>query len=276
MPSSAYEQSAAQHCIFALPPIQSLPQSGSGQRCPPSPAAIIAHSQRNIELKPPPSILTLFSPPFACGAPKLSLGSTPVNAPAMYWPAATPRIYIASTNRQDAVPAVTISHDGLPPPDDASNFADARKEPAKLQTHSANQEAFQKSASSSSLAPSHDGLSVPAAAASPLIPTSPLTPMTPAIKSVEHGYMRDGSLDDAASDPHVPHSLPLVVPLAEPVLALRLSRSCHLFATITATSMTIWQAKVRLISLSCPFSSLPALLTLSFAADRNPRHRRTL
>ena len=35
-----------------------------------------------------------------------------------------------------------------------------------------------------------------------------------------------------------------MVPLKDPVLALRVARAGHLFAVITATSITVWQTKV--------------------------------
>ncbi len=85
--------------------------------------------------------------------------------------------------------------------------------------------------SSSSL----DTLGVSAAANAPNTPT---TPMTPAIKPVEHEY-RDDASERPPSDP-----APASIPVKEPTLALRVARSGHLFATITATSMTIWQTKV--------------------------------
>lgn len=71
-------------------------------------------------------------------------------------------------------------------------------------------------------------------------PTSPMTPATPAVKSVEK---EDMGLHLAGVPPASPRP-PAKVPLKDPILALRMSRNGHIFAVITATSMTIWQAKV--------------------------------
>lgn len=80
-------------------------------------------------------------------------------------------------------------------------------------------------------------------------PPTPITPLTPAVQSVEHGY--DESKEDVPETPDKPASSDEnKVPAQDPVLALRVSRTGHMFATITKTSITIWQTKV------CPLRSV--------------------
>lgn len=136
----------------------------------------------------------------------------------MYWPVGTPRIY-ATSSSSSSQPAnlVVVSHDGLslPSPDD-------KTDQASLLTID--------SASSKDLVV-------------PPTPLTPMTPLTPGIKPVEH------DLFDSPSDADTVHGPdPAGIPLKESILALRVSRLGHIFAVITATSMTIWQAKVRLIN----------------------------
>ncbi|CAK7210735.1 WD40 repeat protein [Sporothrix curviconia] len=188
----------------------------------------------------------------------------------MYWPAATPRVYSTSTSRQAPVPAVTVSYDGLAPPptpgpSSSPPLGEARPD-QQLQLQQQQQQQQQsgrpatlnpdqsqppRSASIVSLHgqaanQNHDALGLPVPGASPLIPNTPLTPTTPAIKPVEHGFYANDDGPAGYSYP-VRHVSPLVLPTTEPVLALRMSRQNHLFATITATSMTIWQAKPTVI-----------------------------
>ncbi len=61
--------------------------------------------------------------------------------------------------------------------------------------------------------------------------TPPATPATPAIQSVEFG---DGPPEISSQNDEQ------TIPLKDPVLALRVSRSGNLFAVITATSITLW------------------------------------
>ena len=143
----------------------------------------------------------------------------------MYWPVGTPRIFATSSSHTPTFNLV-VSHDGLPSPPPLRD---------------------DKPDHQSSLLPadptsSQDALGLPGAL-SPATPTTPLTPATPGIKSVEQGY-HDESREHESSAP-----VPVNIPRKEPMLALRVARSGHLFATITATSMTIWQMKVRLFSL---------------------------
>lgn len=97
-------------------------------------------------------------------------------------------------------------------------------------------------ASGSRLFVSHDGVSSPDEAEPEPVKedygadaTPPATPATPAIQSVEFA---DGPTESSSQNDEQ------TIPLKDPVLALRVSRSGNLFAVITATSITLWQTKV--------------------------------
>lgn len=138
----------------------------------------------------------------------------------MYWPVGTPRIY-ATSSSQSAHINITVSHDGLSPP--ASDEKDIDKtDGASLLT-----------------ADSASSLDVPVPV--PATPITPSTPFTPGIKPVEHDVF-DAALEPSSSNGNSTAG----IPLREPILALRVSRLGQIFAVITATSMTIWQAKVQL------------------------------
>ncbi|OLN92890.1 Guanine nucleotide exchange factor subunit ric1 [Colletotrichum chlorophyti] len=130
----------------------------------------------------------------------------------MYWPIGTPRIY-ATSSRSGPAFNLVVSHDGLPnpfdnrPTDDASAQSCLNAQPQQLEDVEL---------------------------------ATPLTPVTPAIQSV----------DDDRHDPPTSRPSPRLnvnIPLKDPILALRISRAGHLFAVITSTSMTIWQAKPTVI-----------------------------
>lgn len=137
----------------------------------------------------------------------------------MYWPLGTPRIYTVTNGRLPASRQL-FSRDGLLPPD-----------------HHVNEQAHDKSSLlSPSSATAQESLGPPPAAFSS---ATPVTPITPAIKSVEYGDREEGILG------HFPGPSPTGLPPSEPVLALQVARAGHIFAAITATSITIWQTKVR-------------------------------
>lgn len=138
----------------------------------------------------------------------------------MYWPLGTPRIY-AVTNERLPASRQLHSRDGLAPPE-----------------HHASEQANDKQALlSPSSAAAHELPLGPTT--TPLSPTTPVTPITPAIKSVEYGEHDEGILGVSSSPS------PTGLPPREPVLALQVARAGHIFAVITATSITIWQTKVR-------------------------------
>jgi len=147
----------------------------------------------------------------------------------MYWPVGTPRIYATSSSQSPSFNLI-VSQDGLSarPPVQDSHWD---RQPSLLATDPGT---------------SQDGGQGLSVANSPATPLTPTTPQTPAIKSVEHGYV------DSLSSPPPPGPTTARIPVREPILALRVARSGHIYATITATSMTIWQTKVRLPKAFCP------------------------
>ncbi|KAF7543305.1 hypothetical protein G7046_g10026 [Stylonectria norvegica] len=137
----------------------------------------------------------------------------------MYWPLGTPRIYATSSSRAPAFKLV-LSHDGLDSPSQSSLTTSPNLSSTQLRAH---------------------GYDDPDAYP-PQTPVTPITPMTPAVQSVEH--------DDYTSSRFLPHSDSQDtdgVPLKDPLLALRASRSGNLFAVITTTSITVWQAKPTVV-----------------------------
>lgn len=132
----------------------------------------------------------------------------------MYWPIGTPRIF-ATSSRSGPAFNLVVSHDGLPNPFDNRPTDEASESPSG----NVQQQQFP-----------HDALEL----------ATPMTPLTPAIQPV----------DDQDHDPETSRPSPRLnvnIPLKDPVLALRISRPGHLFASITSTSMTIWQAKPTVI-----------------------------
>jgi hypothetical protein len=87
-----------------------------------------------------------------------------------------------------------------------------------------------------------------------------MTPATPAVKPVErYDFFPDGGAakDQTAEDRRVP--------VKDPVLALRIARTGQMLAVITATSITLWQTKVRwTFCRILPFSWLTLLSLLWF------------
>ncbi|GAB1311225.1 WD40 repeat protein [Madurella fahalii] len=145
----------------------------------------------------------------------------------MYWPLGTPRIYATSSSIRQQGPSRVISHDGLTPPDSGPEPRSNRN-----------------SLLSPGFAGPQDGSgtsTAPLSSASPVTPVTPMTPLTPGIKSVEYGY------PDGASPEHSPGPAPPSIPLREPIVALRVARAGHIFAVITATSMTVWQTKPTVV-----------------------------
>lgn len=135
----------------------------------------------------------------------------------MYWPIGAPRIYAASSS--DASKDRILQTDG-----DAESREPTENGGSLI--NASNDEAEETVDYDQDLA---SGL------------TTPITPITPGIKPVEHDThtrpSNRSSLTDASyftsSRPENDH-----------LLALRISRSGHLFAVITSTTLTIWQIKV--------------------------------
>ncbi|TPX17444.1 uncharacterized protein E0L32_003087 [Thyridium curvatum] len=146
----------------------------------------------------------------------------------MYWPVGTPRVYATSSSSQSPSFSLVVSSDGLPPPQpspppvSSSNGIGHERRPSLLAADSA-----------SSLGPP--------SSTSPATPLTPTTPLTPGIKPVEDDYT-EAQGHERPSGPRT-----ATIPLKEPVLALKVARAGQLFATITSTSMTIWQVKPTVI-----------------------------
>jgi len=134
----------------------------------------------------------------------------------MYWPIGTPKAFATCNNIAPA--SIYVSHDGTPNPS-SPNLA-----------------------SPNLLAPPNERLQGPHAdEGDDLAPKTPLTPITPAVRSIEHE-----DFGGAAEAPYSGHAdVPRAIATKEPILALRVSRSGHIFAVITSTTMTLWQTKVR-------------------------------
>lgn len=148
-----------------------------------------------------------------------SWGSAPksfVYQPAiMYWPISGPRVYAASRSSNSKQGAI---HDDEFIADNGSlsDVVDA----------AVNGKPANGVSSGSTLLP----------------PRTPITPVTPGIEPVEHDVLQQatpagsGEINDTSAGAGVQAN-------NDPVIGLRMSRTGHLFAVITATSMTIWQTK---------------------------------
>ncbi|KFY15572.1 hypothetical protein V491_05638 [Pseudogymnoascus sp. VKM F-3775] len=134
----------------------------------------------------------------------------------MYWPVGAPRIYAAS-NSSTSKGRIYHSNDDVEP-------------------HNALQSTSYLNASSVASDNAQDDEEL---LSGHLTPT---TPRTPAIQPVELDAQRRPSatsLDDLENG----HNDSIREAGRQPILGLQMSRTGHLFAVITATSMTIWQTK---------------------------------
>jgi hypothetical protein len=137
----------------------------------------------------------------------------------MYWPIGAPRIYAASSEAK-------TTH--IFESDDDAESRETTEDSGSLLT----------APSIVSEAKSDDGLGPPSGASTP--------PVTPGIKPVEQlDPLRRLSARLSVPGPF-PASFNKHSAEKEPLLALRISRTGHLFAVITATSLTIWQTKVSI------------------------------
>jgi hypothetical protein len=137
----------------------------------------------------------------------------------MYWPIGAPRIYAASSSRTPRARVIQFD-------DDAESRETTEGSGSLINAPSSASDAQDEEDPRSGL-------------------LTPVTPVTPGIpKPVEYDAAQRrlsaralGSLDEKLED---------VITRAEGehILALKISRSGHLFAVITATSLTVWQTKV--------------------------------
>ncbi|KAI1421613.1 DUF1339 domain protein [Xylaria sp. FL1777] len=145
----------------------------------------------------------------------------------MYWPIGTPRIYATTTAHSPGRGnSLVVSHDGLP-----------HGLPHGIHPHNLADAA--SLSGSESATPKDEELN-------PEEPdAAPLTPATPYIRSVEHDASKFTTAKPGIH--YLGASDPTVVPTGEPIVALKVSRTGHLFAVITASTMTIWQTKPTVV-----------------------------
>ncbi len=145
----------------------------------------------------------------------------------MYWPIGTPRIYATTTTQTSAKTNHVVSHDGIASSSSADNdsLSSSDLPPPPILVDEKD-----RVVSDNLLPPFTPGLR---------------TPATPAINSVEHDIYHDGNGSNSHHFFAAPSAEGGSLPTGEPVVALKVSRTGHLFAVITASSMTIWQTKVR-------------------------------
>ncbi|KAL7628269.1 WD40 repeat protein [Parahypoxylon ruwenzoriense] len=144
----------------------------------------------------------------------------------MYWPIGTPRIYATTTSQASARTNLVISHDGITASAAADNESLSSIEPPAPIIH----EEQDRTILDTHALPITPGLK---------------TPATPAVNSVEHDVYHDGSRQ--GSQQYLPGFGGNGIPAGDPIIALKVSRTGHLFAVITTTTMTIWQTKPTVI-----------------------------
>jgi hypothetical protein len=142
----------------------------------------------------------------------------------MYWPVATPRIY-ATTSQAPYQPKAVLSHDGI-------DSAIAGDDGSLL--------SIDDSATSN---PTNGSPNETTPALSTPLTPGLFSPRTPGINSVEHEFPLSAGVQ--SSQGYFDRSEKTNLPSGEPIISLKVSRTGHLFATITATTMTVWQTKVR-------------------------------
>lgn len=134
----------------------------------------------------------------------------------MYWPIGAPRVYASSNSK-------TRKEQLFRPDDCADSHPDSGPKPSAL-ISSSNVVRDTNETASGFLTPS--------------------TSITTGIKPAENDGQRRlsarglGSIEDKLEDF-------VTQPEGEHIISLKISRSGHLFAVITSTSLTIWQTKVR-------------------------------
>lgn len=137
----------------------------------------------------------------------------------MYWPIGAPRIYAASSS---AAPKDRIvrNEDDIESPENTEGSGSLINAPSLDQEGKPD-----------------DDQGIPSGL------STPVTPFTPGIKPVEHDSQTRDSSQSSLTDTSYFSSA--AQPEKESILALRISRTGHLFAVITATTLAIWQTKVH-------------------------------
>lgn len=188
----------------------------------------------------------------------------------MYWPIGTPRIYAATTNtktnsntnksrasaRSNPPTNVVVSHDGASTGSDTKNGVGDEDGDGDGDGDDDNADVHDR------LLGKADTPSIGKGFAHNLdVPITPglKTPVTPAVNSVDHDQFNDASsegLQQGLAGLGITNPSAAGIPIGEPILALTVSRTGHLFAVITSTTMTIWQTKVRSPPAVCNLASL--------------------
>ena len=146
----------------------------------------------------------------------------------MYWPIGAPRIYASSSSK--------ASRSRIFESDDDAESRDTTEGSGSL-----------LSAPSIDVEVDIDGKGDLGLSGSP----TPSAPATPGIKPVEHGTQRRLSTRSIEQDKSTPE-IGSTQADREPLLALRISRTGHLFAIITSTTLTVWQTKVWIFATQSP------------------------
>ncbi|KAI1811148.1 RIC1-domain-containing protein [Poronia punctata] len=154
----------------------------------------------------------------------------------MYWPIGTPRIYATTTSPNTSNANLVVSHDGLFPGTQRNTSANTTDDNASLSTLETTIEQDRESGLGSGSGPEPEAETDPRDAGVPVTPGLP-TPATPGMTSVEHEH----------SEVFFNGSDRSVLPTGEPIVALKVSRSGHLFAVITASTLAIWQTKPTVV-----------------------------
>ena len=168
----------------------------------------------------------------------------------MYWPVGTPRIYAANTTIPQLSPGsdlhsrAFLSHDGASIDNNGNNDDDVVNGDRDSDVNSLNnpndpllrRPDTSTTKSSESYERDSSRLDFP-------ITPGLKTPLTPAVNAVDHDRFQDAW---GPSSQQVQETAG--IPTGEPILGLTVSRTGHLFAAITSTTLTVWQTKVSLPS----------------------------
>ena len=153
----------------------------------------------------------------------------------MYWPIGAPRVYAASNTKAPRPRTLEIDDDpeSRETTDGSGSLVDDSNNVSYFSREDENEEG-------------------------PSGVSTPVTPVTPGIQPVEHDTNRRFPIRSAGDDSVVSGAAD-----KEPLLSLKISRTGHLFAVITSTSLTIWQTKV------CSCKPLTSTLLMILIANRH-------
>ena len=159
----------------------------------------------------------------------------------MYWPVGTPRIYAANSSvpqpsaGSNSHSNVFVSHDGASI--NSTNDGDDDRD-GDAESIGPNDPLLKRSDVPAAKGPDLSELETPRLD----LPITPglKTPLTPAVNAVDHDRFQDGWPGSSQQAQDMAG-----IPTGEPILGLSVSRTGHLFAVITSTTLTIWQSKVR-------------------------------